>query len=134
MTAGNATAVATPKAAGARPAVLKVSLHLELRCDKPGPAAIAITLPRAWRVPNSIARTAVWVDSSRPDAVSVSGHTFTLQPHAPVGTCTVIAPGTIDIKFTQAARLGNPRAAGRYTVRASIGKQDFSARVVIRPA
>jgi hypothetical protein len=46
----------------------------------------------------------------------------------------VIGPGTIKIRFTRAAKLGNPRKAGRYTVRASIGTQDFSARVRIKPA
>jgi hypothetical protein len=46
----------------------------------------------------------------------------------------VIAPGIINLKFTRAAKLGNPRTAGRYTVRATIGTQDFSARVLIKPA
>ncbi len=134
MRAGDATAVATPRTAGARPARLTVSLSLELRCGKPGPAAIAVSLPRAWRVPKTVARTAVWIDTSHPHAVSVSGHTVTLQPATPNGTCTVIAPGTIKVKFTRAAKLGNPRKAGRYTVRASIGTQDFGARVSIESA
>jgi hypothetical protein len=42
-----------------------------------------------------------------------------------------MAPGTIKVKFTRAAKLGNPRQAGRYTIRAAIGTQDFSARVSI---
>jgi hypothetical protein len=134
MPVGGAAAAASPQAAGAKPARLTVSLSLELRCAKPGPAAIAVSLPRAWRVPKTVARTAVWIDSSHPDAVTVSHHTLTLQPAAPPGTCTVMAPGTIKVKFTRAAKLGNPRRAGRYTVRASIGTQDFSARVSIKPA
>lgn len=131
---GGATAVAAPQAAGARPAALKVSLSLELRCAKPGPAAISVSLPRAWRVPKAVARTAVWIDGSHPEGVSVSNHALMLRPVAPPGTCTVMAPGTIKVKFTRAAKLGNPRKAGRYTVRASIGRQDFSARVSIKPA
>jgi hypothetical protein len=91
-------------------------------------------LPRAWRVPKTVARTAVWIDSTHPKGVDVAKHTLTLQPKAPRGTCTVLAPGTITLKFTRAAKLGNPRQAGRYTVRASIGTQDFSARVTIKPA
>ncbi|HLZ10506.1 MAG TPA: hypothetical protein VKT80_18110, partial [Chloroflexota bacterium] len=126
MRAGGAAAVATPHTAGATPAALTVSLHLELRCAKPGPAAIAISLPRAWWVPKAIARKAVWIDKSHPDAVSVSHHNLTLQPKTPTGTCTVIAPGTIKVRFTRAAaKLGNPRTAGRYTVRASIGTKEF---------
>jgi hypothetical protein len=134
MTLGDAAAVATPQAAAARPAGLKVSLSLELRCAKPGPAAIVVSLPRAWRVPTTVVQTAVWIDTVHPKSVDVSGHTLTLEPVTPIGTCTVIAPGTIKLRFTRAANLGNPRSAGRYTVRASIGTQDFSARVTITPA
>lgn len=130
---GAATGVATPNTAGAKPARLKISLSLELRCAKPGPAAIVVSLPRAWRVPKSVARTAVWIDNSHPEAVTVSRHTLTLQPNAPPGTCTVIAPGTITVKFTRAAKLGNPRRAGRYTIHTSIGTRTFSARVSIKP-
>jgi hypothetical protein len=133
MPIGGAVAVATPNAAGAKPARLKVSLRLELRCAKPGPAAIVISLPRAWRVPKAVTRTAVWIDSSHPAAVTVSHPMLTLQPGAPTGSCNVMAPGTITVKFTRAAKLGNPRKAGRYTVRASIGTQKFSARVSIKP-
>jgi hypothetical protein len=120
MPVGTAAGVATPQTAGAKPARLKISLSLELRCAKPGPAAIVVSLPRAWRVPKSVAQTAVWIDNSHPKAVTVSHHTLTLQPVAATGTCTAIAPGTITLKFTRTARLGNPRKAGHYTVRASI--------------
>jgi hypothetical protein len=131
---GSATGVATPRAAGAKPAALSVALNLELKCGSPSPAAIVVSLPRAWRVPRAVARSAVWIDQSHPQAVTVSGHTVTLQPTASRGTCDVIGPGTITVKFTQAAKLGNPSKAGRYTIRASIGTEDFSARVSIGPA
>jgi hypothetical protein len=85
------------------------------------------------RVPKAVAPTAVWIDSVHPKGVEVSNHTLTLRPVPPRGTCTVIAPGTIKLNFTRAAKLGNPLQAGRYTVRASIGTQDFSARVTITP-
>jgi hypothetical protein len=133
MPVGAAAGVATPHTAGAKPARLKISLSLELRCAKPGPAAIVVSLPRAWRVPKTVARTAVWIDSSHPTAVTVSQQMLTLQPVAPTGTCTVIGPAMVALKFPRAAKLGNPRRAGRYTVRASIGTQDFSARVSIKP-
>jgi hypothetical protein len=132
MQVGAAAGVATPSTAGAKPARLKVSLTLELQCAKPGPAAIVVSLPGAWHVPKTVARTAVWVDGSHPKALTVSGHTLTLAPVAPTGTCTVIAPGTIRVKFTRAAKLGNPGKAGRYTVHASIGTQTFSAPVSIK--
>ena len=131
MPTGSAAAAATPQTAGTKPAGLKVSLRLELRCAKPGPAAIVVSLPRAWRVPRAVARRAVWIDRTHPKAATVSGHTVTLKPVAPTGTCTVMGPGTITVKFTRAANLGNPRNAGRYTIHASIGTQRFSARVSI---
>jgi hypothetical protein len=131
--AGAAAGVATPNTAGAKPARLKISLNLDLRCAKPGPTPIVLSLPTAWRVPRQVAQPAVWIDTSHPKAVTVSGHTLTLEPVAPTGTCNVIAPGTITVKFTRAAKLGNPRRAGRYTVRAAIGTQNFSARVSIKP-
>jgi hypothetical protein len=134
MAVGGAAAAATPRAAGAKPASLKVSLTLELQCAEPGPAAIVITLPRAWRVPKSVARTAVWIDDGHPKGINVSNHTLTLQPTAHRGTCMVLAPGTITVKFTRAAKFGNPHKPGSYMIRASIGSQDFGARVTITPA
>jgi hypothetical protein len=134
MPVGGATAAATPQSAGVKPARLKVSLTLELQCAKPGPTPIVVSLPRAWRVPKTVAGTAVLIDNVHPKNVDVSNHTLTIQPVVPKGTCTVLAPGTIKLRFTRAAKLGNPRRAGRYRVRASIGTQDFAARVTITPA
>ena len=132
MPIGGAAAAATPQTAGARPAALKLSLSLELRCGKPGPTAIVVSLPRAWRVPKAVVRRAVWINKSHPKKATVSGHTVTLTPVAPTGTCDVMVPGTITVKFTRAANLGNPRQAGRYTIHASIGTQTFRARVSIK--
>lgn len=134
MPVGKASGGATPNTAGAKPARLKISLGLELKCAKPGPAAIVVALPRAWRVPKSVGRSAAWIDSTHPKSLTVSGHTLTLAPVAPTGTCTAVAPGTITLRFTRAARLGNPRKAGRYTIHVSIGTLAFSARVAIKPA
>jgi uncharacterized membrane protein len=134
MPVGTASGGATPNAAGAKPARLKVSVDLELKCAKPGPAAIVAALPRAWRVPKAISRSAAWIDSTHPKSLTVSGHTMTLAPVAPAGTCNAIAPGTIVLRFTRAAKLGNPRKAGRYTIHVTIGTQTFSAQVAIKPA
>jgi len=119
---------------GARPAALTVSLSLELRCGKPGPTPIVIALPRAWRLPGAVATKAVWVNKAHPKSVDVSGHTLTVASKVAHETCMVIGPGTIKLRFTRAAKLGNPRRTGRYTVRASIGTQGFTARVTIKRA
>lgn len=134
MPTGRAAAAATPSTAGTKPARLTIKLTLNLRCAKPGPAAIVVSLPRAWRVPKSIERKAVWIDESHPTAVTVTHHKLTLQPKAPTGTCNVIALGTIKVKFTRAAKLGNPRKAGRYVIQTSIATRTFSPRVSIKPA
>ena len=133
MPVGVASGVATPNTGGAKPARLRISLHLELRCARPGPAAIVVSLPSAWHVPRDVSRGAVWIDRTHPRALTVSGHTLTLQPVAPTGSCTVMAPGRITLKFTRAAKLGNPRKAGQYKIHASLGTQMFSARVAIKP-
>ena len=134
MPIGGAAAAATPQTAGAKPVSLKVSLTLELRCAEPGPAAIVITCPAPGACRRHVLRKAVWINGGHPKGVNVSNHTLTLQPAARRGTCTVLAPGTIKVQFTRAAKFGNPRKSGRYTIRASIGSQDFSARVTITPA
>jgi len=134
MSARGATALATPQTAGATPARLKISLSLELRCARPGLAAIVVSLPSAWRVPNTVAPTAVWINSAHPKGVHVSGNTLTLEPAVPRTTCMVLAPGRIKMKFTRAAMLGNPLEAGGYTIHVSIGKRDFRAPVSITPA
>ena len=131
MQVGTAAGVATPNTAGAKPAGLRILLGLNLRCARPGPTAIVVSLPKAWRVPKQVALTAIWIDSSHPKAATVAGHTLTLQPVSPSGTCNVIAPGTINVKFTRAAKLGIQRRTGHYTVRASFGTQGFSTRVSI---
>src|SRR5437660_1218504 len=87
---GSADAAAAPQEAGARPAGLKVSLGLYLRCGKPGPTPIVVSLPRAWRVPKTIAPRAVWIDRTHPQSVDVSRHELTLQPAPPYGKCTVL--------------------------------------------
>jgi len=130
---GSASATVTPRVAGAKATVLTVSLGLELKCAKPPDVPIVVSLPRAWHVPKTVARTAVSIDGVRPDSVEVSNRTLTVQPSVPRRTCDVLAPGTITVDFARAAGLGNPRRAGVYTVRASIGTQDFSARVRIKP-
>jgi hypothetical protein len=129
---GGAAATAKPGVAGARPATLKVALRLELRCARPSPAPIVISLPRAWRVPRAVSKPAVWIDRSHPKAVAVSGHAVTLEPRASTGSCTVMAPATLAISFTRAANLGNPRKPGRYAIYVSIGTEKFRARVAIK--
>jgi hypothetical protein len=45
----------------------------------------------------------------------------------------VIGPGRLTIRFSRAARLGNPPRAGNYTLTVSNGSTRFSARYTIRP-
>jgi hypothetical protein len=45
--------------------------------------------------------------------------------------CDSIGPGTVHIRFTRAARIGNPRRVGRYTVHAEHGSSVATATFVV---
>ena len=45
--------------------------------------------------------------------------------------CDAIGPGTLTVSFTRAARLGNPKAAGSYVLRATHGSDRFVGRLAI---
>ena len=53
-------------------------------------------------------------------------------PPRPEVMCDVIGPGRLTIAFSRAAGLGNPAAAGSYTVTARRQAAAFAARFAIR--
>ena len=46
--------------------------------------------------------------------------------------CDSIGPGTLTVVFTRSARVGNPKAAGSYLLRATHAADRFTGRLVIR--
>src|SRR5579884_178355 len=126
------TATASPARAGAAPMALTVKLHYEMVCGRPGRGPLVVTLPRAIRVPATIARSAVRLQGKAPASVAVAGHVVTIGVPAPTGiSCFSITMGTLTTTFAPTARLGAPVRAGTYPVLARIGKHAFTARLSI---
>ena len=132
-TGDSATIVASPAVRGARPAALSLGLHYEMLCAQPGRGPVIVALPSALRIPAAFPTSAVLVNGKAAPAVRVTGHvvTVSLQPIDKF-VCQSFVPGTLRIGFTRLARLGNPRHAGTYAVRARVGSHSFVARLVIR--
>jgi hypothetical protein len=118
--------------AGARPVVVAVQLRYEMQCGWPGPGTVTIRFPDAMTVPSVIPATSVLVNGKpAPSVVNVDHReTIGLPPRSGI-LCDVIGPGRLRITFTRAARIGNPRAAGVYALRAVKGKVGFTARLVV---
>jgi hypothetical protein len=117
----------------ARPVAVALTLHYEMQCNWPGPGSLTIRFPAAMAVPARIAPASVLVGHKVASAVSVSsGDTVTVAlPPRPQIMCDLIGPGTLTVSFSRAARLGNPKAAGSYLVRATRPSVSASGRIVI---
>ena len=128
-----ATASVSPAMPGAKPVALTVKVHYEMVCGQPGVGTAIVTLPAAASVPRTIDDSAALVNGKPAARVSVSGHdvTITLPPRRPGVTCMVMGPGTLTLTLMRAAGLGNPKAAGTYTIRVRRGTRSFQARVHI---
>lgn len=130
---GAATAAVSTSKAGAKQVTLTVSLHTELQCGRlPGSAALVLTLPAKAHVATSVPASAVLIGGKAARRVVVSGHTLTISPAAPRGMlCDSIRMGVAKIVVLPAAGLGNPKAAGTYSVRASHAAETFAAPLKI---
>ena len=119
--------------AGARPVALTVKVHYEMVCGYPGRGSAVVSLPAAAFVPTRIVSSAVLVNGRPTPAVTVSGHdvSIALPRPEPGVTCMSIGPGTLTLTLTRAAGLGNPRAAGTYTIRVRRNTSSFGAKVTI---
>jgi hypothetical protein len=134
LPAGSATALASPDLAGAQPTALTLTLRFRMTCGRPGAGPIVVSLPAAENVPRAIARSDVLVGGKPPLTATISGHTVTLTlPRSQGVTCMVIAPGTLTIRFTHAAGLGNPSAAGTYALPVRVGARILVARLTVKP-
>jgi hypothetical protein len=126
------SATASSNLAGARPVALAVSLRTELQCGRLIGGVLVVTLPRAMRVPGSIAASDVLVGSRAARSVAVAGRVVTVAVPLPRGViCDSIAPGVARIVFSRAAGLGNPKAPGTYTVKLRRGSDAFAAPLTI---
>ena len=121
--------------AGARPVVATLRARYEMQCGWPGPGSLVIRLP-AGMLPAHVPAASVLVNGTRATAVSSSDAQRQIAvalPPRPQVMCDSIGPGTLTVVFTRASRMGNPKAAGSYVIRATHAADRFTGRLVIEP-
>lgn len=122
--------------AGARPVVLTLRLRYEMQCGWPGPGSLAIRFPPGM-LPSRLAAGSVLVNGKGSSIATSSGTPRELAlalPKRPQIMCDAIGPGTLTVVFTRAARIGNPKTAGSYLLRATHAADGFTGRLSITPA
>jgi hypothetical protein len=128
-----AVSLSTPHA-GARPVAVSLRLRYEMQCGWPGPGSLVIRFPAGMLLPARLPAGAVLVNGKAATAAGPAGATRDVTvglPRRPQIMCDAIGPGTLTVAFTRAARLGNPKAAGSYVLRATHGGDRFSGRLAI---
>jgi hypothetical protein len=129
---GTATAVSSPRAAGAKRAALALAFRSDLQCGRLMGGPVMVTLPRQVHVPAVIAASSVLVGTRAARSVAVSGHVITIALPVPRGAiCDSITMGLARIGFAHAAGLANPKSAGTYAVRMRHGGETFAAALEI---
>ena len=122
--------------AGARPVGITIVLHGELRCGRLDARSIKVALPRAMRVPHSIASSATRVGGRPAASVQTAGSTIVLSLWYPkhAMTCNSIRPGIVRLQLGRAAGIGNPLHAGTYRFAVSGPRGEaWRGSFVVRP-
>lgn len=129
-----ATATLSISNAGAQGVTLTLALRTELQCGRlRGSRPLVLVLPAKEHVASSIAPSAVLIGGRAASRVAVSGHMLTISPPRPRGMlCNSIGMGTAKVVLLPAAGLGNPGAAGTYSVRITHGTESFAAPMKIQ--
>ena len=93
-----------------------------------------MTFPSALKLPADFAAGTVLL-SGKPVHATVSGRqvAVTVPPHKGM-LCNIVAPGSLTLVFTHAAKLANPVHAGSYRFTATHGTRAFTAALTIKPA
>ena len=119
--------------AGATPIALTFRLQYEMQCGSPGRGPVTIVLPAPVTAPGKIARAAVLLDGKAPESVSVSGSRIVIGIPPRKGVmCDVIGPGTLTVVLEKQAGIGNPKSAGSYVFRVSVGSESFGPPLTVR--
>jgi hypothetical protein len=107
-------------------ATLKLELHYEMTCGRPGAGPVIVHLPAAMGVPRTLTARV----GEKPAPSTVSGHALTVQlPKPPEVTCMSIGPGTLTLYLVG---VRNPATAGTYFVRARVNTHAFTAQLAVR--
>ena len=129
---GTASIFVKPTAPAARPTTFSLSLSsYPLICGHTSAGTLVVTFPKAERLPAHLAVNAIRVSNGLARSASISGHTVRVSvapPDAGGVTCQSIRMGRLTLTFTRAAKLGNPNAAGTYTVTAKHGTATYAAK------
>ena len=102
---------------------LRLGLHYEMICGRPGPGPLVVRLPARFRL---TAPRAIVDGTERARAVNDSTVTIDL-PQPPGITCMSITEGTLHVRLT-----GVHAPHGSWIVRAQILRHAFAARLRIR--
>ncbi len=126
------TVTASTHDAKARAVRFTVTLRYEMQCAYPGPGPLVVTFPSALKPPADFAAGTVLL-SGKPVAATVSGRqvAVTVPPHKGM-LCDIVAPGSLTLVFTHAAKLANPARAGSYRFTATHGRRAFTAALTIK--
>lgn len=127
-----ATVTLSSSKAGARPVTLTLKLRYEMQCARPGPGPLLITFPSVERLPAQITAGNVLVNG-RPATAQRNGRVVSVALPVQRGPlCAVIAPAVLKVVFTSGAALGNPLAAGTYSLLAHTPRVSGSTSMTIR--
>lgn len=110
-----------------------MTFRYEMQCSYPGAGRLVVTFPRALKPPQRFAADAVKL-GGKPVVAKVNGRRVTVRvaPHEGV-LCALIAPGSLTLTFTHAAKFANPARAGFYGFKATHGKRAFAAKLAVTP-
>lgn len=132
--AASMTVTTSPRTAGAHGVRLRLTLRYEMQCGYAGAGLLVVTFPRVVKLPKRFPAGAVLLAGKR-IAATVEHRQVTVRvpPHKGV-LCNVMAPGSLTLAFTPAAKLANPARAGAYRFRAAHSGRAFTSRLAIKPA
>lgn len=123
-----------PHTVGARPVLITLDTRYEMQCGWPGPGSLVVRLPAGMLVPASLAARSAIVNGMPATPIFVDRARRVIAvplPKRPQIMCDSIGPGSLSVTFTRGARLGAPKAAGSYAVRATHGADTFAGRLAI---
>jgi len=129
---GAATVTLSSTAAGAQNVAVTVQIPTVLQCGRPTGVPVAITLPRAERMPRAIVAAMVRVNGVPPSKLTTVGRVVTVSLPVRKGiTCFALVDGLMKITFAPGAALGNPSSAGTYAFGVRQGRTAYSIPITI---
>lgn len=134
MPAVDLSVAISPHTAATSRVLITLGASYEMQCGWPGPGPLTVRFPAGMVLPTRFAARSAIVNG-KPVTPSFADGAHRLVavalPKRPQIMCDAIGPGRLSITFTRGARIGTPKAAGSYVVRASHGGATLSGRFTI---